>query len=60
MMTQVIARIVIDMDDWDDAYPHPTDNPLLVWKRIETAKALPFTASEVAAAAESIDELNLN
>jgi len=58
-MTKVIARIVIDMDDWDDAFPHPDNRPVLIWRRSETALAQPFTASEVALNAAAVDDLSL-
>ena len=59
-MTKVIARIVIDMDDWDDAFPHPDSRRVLVFRRSETALAQPFTASELAQNAAEVDDLSLN
>lgn len=46
-MPKVIARIVIDMDDWDENFPHADENPVVQWRRTEIAKAHPFSESEL-------------
>jgi hypothetical protein len=49
-MTRVIARIVIDSDDWAQEFPTVEDHSVVFWKRIESTRAHPFSEHEVIAA----------
>jgi len=46
-MAKVIARIVIDSDEWDSSVSTGDERPDVVWKRVVTAHAHPFSAQEV-------------
>lgn len=46
-MTRVIARIVIDSDDWAQEFPNVEDHSVVLWKRIESTRAHPFSDHEV-------------
>jgi hypothetical protein len=44
-MTKFFARIVIDSDD--GAQPVTGEHPVILWKRVETAQAHPFSEHEL-------------
>jgi hypothetical protein len=48
-MTQLIARIVLDTEDWEPELPVPSDRAV-IWHRMPIAFARPFTPEEIASA----------
>ena len=46
-MTKVIARIIIDSEDWEQTLPTVDEHPVVLWKRVETTHAHPFSAHEL-------------
>jgi hypothetical protein len=56
-MTRVIARIIIDTDDWEDDSDAGETQPMVVWRKVETSRAHPFTARELGQSTGSFGEL---
>jgi len=56
-MPQVIARIIIDTDDWESAVSPAEDLTVLVWRKVETSRAQPFTARELGQTAGMYSQL---
>jgi hypothetical protein len=46
-MTKVFARIIIDSDDGQHVSPATGEHPVILWKRVETTHALPFSKHEL-------------
>jgi hypothetical protein len=46
-MTQLIARIVLDTENWEPEFPASGDRAV-VWHRMQIAFARPFTPQELA------------
>jgi hypothetical protein len=46
-MTKVIARIIIDSEDWEQALPTVDEHPVVLWKRVQTSRAHPFSDHEL-------------
>jgi hypothetical protein len=46
-MTQLIARIVLDTENWEPDFPASGDRAV-VWHRMQIAFARPFTPQELA------------
>jgi len=46
-MTKLLARIIIDSEDWEHALPNADEHPVVLWKRVETTHAHPFSAHEL-------------
>jgi hypothetical protein len=56
-MPRVIARIIIDTDDWESAVAPASNHPVLVWRKVETSHAQPFTARELGQTAGMFSDL---
>jgi hypothetical protein len=46
-MPRVIARIIIDTDDWESSISAQDHNPTMMWRKIETSHASAFSALEL-------------
>ena len=46
-MTKLIARIIIDSEDWEQSAPPAGEHPVILWKRVETTHAHPFSEHEL-------------
>ncbi len=46
-MTKILARIVIDPEDWNDLAVQAEDASVVHWKRMHTSQAIPFSEDEL-------------
>lgn len=45
-MTDYMARIILDTEDWDSEFPGSADKPVM-WHRMPTSFAQPFAAHDL-------------
>lgn len=46
-MTKIVARILIDTDDFESPMPGLEDHALVLWRHTEVLRAHPFSEREV-------------
>ncbi|PRY70552.1 hypothetical protein B0I08_101688 [Glaciihabitans tibetensis] len=56
-MPQVIARIIIDTDEWESLPSAQDQHPVMIWRKVESSHASPFSAGELNQTAGTLDDL---